>query len=134
MMTGVKLKNDLLGVNAEAIHNDCASAMANKVTTLVEMAEMAGMSTGAVTTARITHATPAAAYSHTPNRDWESDTDMKPEGIAAGCTDIARQLVEMSYGDGLEVAMGGGRDRFLPETTDDPEDVGKKGSARTAGT
>ena len=49
MMTGVKLKNDLLGVNAEAIHNDCASAMANKVTTLVEMAEMAGMSTGAVT-------------------------------------------------------------------------------------
>ena len=52
MMTGVKLKNDMLGVNAQAIYNDCASAMANKVTTLVEMAELAGMSTGAITTTR----------------------------------------------------------------------------------
>ena len=55
---------------------------------------------------------------------------MKPEGIAAGCADIARQLVEMSFGDGLEVAMGGGRDRFLPATMDDPEDVGKKGKRK----
>ena len=28
-------------------------------------------------------------------RDWEGDADMKPEDIAAGCIDIARQLVEM---------------------------------------
>ncbi len=129
-MTGVKLKNDMLGVNAEAIYNECASAVANKVTTLVELAELAGMSTGAITTTRITHATPAATYAHSPNRDWESDADMKPDGIAAGCTDIARQLVEMPYGDGLEVAMGGGRDRFLPATTDDPEDAGKKGKRK----
>ena len=27
-----------------------------------------------------------------------------PEAVAAGCADIARQLVEMRYGDGLEVA------------------------------
>ena len=130
MMTGVKLKNDMLGVNAQANYNDCVSAMANKVTTLVEMAELAGMSTGAITTTRLTHATPAATYSHTPNRDWEADSDMKPEAIAAGCTDIARQLVEMSYGDGLEVAMGGGRERFLPDTMEDPEDAGKKGKRK----
>ena len=46
---------------------------------------------------------------------------MPAEAISAGCTDIARQLVEMKFGDGLEVAMGGGRSYFLPETAKDPE-------------
>jgi alkaline phosphatase len=55
---------------------------------------------------------------------------MPPDAIQAGCTDIARQLVEMAYGDGLEVAMGGGRGFFLPETTDDPEDEGRKGKRK----
>ena len=45
-------------------------------------------------------------------------------------TDIARQLVEMKYGDGLEVAMGGGRQNFLPATMNDPEDEGKKGKRK----
>ena len=36
----------------------------------------------------------------------------------------------MTYGDGLEVAMGGGRGYFLPATTDDPEDEGKKGKRK----
>ena len=130
MMTGVKLKNDMLGVNAQAVYNDCASAAANKVTTLVEMAEMAGMSTGAVTTTRITHATPAATYAHSANRDWEADSDMTADAIAAGCTDIARQLVEMPYGDGLEVALGGGRSWFLPSTVADLEDANKKGKRK----
>ena len=79
---------------------------------------------------RITHATPGATYSHIANRDWESDAAMPPEAIAAGCADIARQLVEMPYGDGFEVAMGGGRGNFLPETAADPEDEGKKGKRK----
>ncbi len=33
-----------------------------------------GMSAGLVTTTRVTHATPAGVYAHTPHRDWESDT------------------------------------------------------------
>ncbi len=130
MLTGVKLRNDLLGVNADAVYNDCESAKANKVTTLVELAELAGMSTGAVTTARLTHATPAATYAHSANRDWEADSLMAPEAIVAGCTDIARQLVELDLGDGLDVAMGGGREMFLPESMDDPEDAGKKGKRK----
>jgi hypothetical protein len=32
-----------------------------------------GLATGVVTTTRITHATPAATYAHTPHRDWEAD-------------------------------------------------------------
>jgi alkaline phosphatase len=48
------------------------------------------------------------------------------------CRDIARQLVEMSAGDGLEVAMGGGRERFLPNDVSDPEYPDIKG-VRTDG-
>src|SRR5690606_33170448 len=52
---------------------------------------------------------------------WESDTDMPPEAKAAGCTDIAQQFVSFAAGDGIEVALGGGRQNFLPVTVPDPE-------------
>jgi alkaline phosphatase len=94
------------------------------------MAETVGMSTGVITTLRLTHATPGAAFSHIANRDWEADADMPAEALAAGCKDIARQLVEMPYGDGLEVAMGGGRSKFLPASAADPEDQGETGSRK----
>jgi alkaline phosphatase len=94
------------------------------------MAESIGMSTGAVTTATITHATPGATYAHIANRDWESDAAMPPEALQAGCTDIARQLVDIPYGDGFEVAMGGGRANFLPATAADPEYADKKGKRK----
>ena len=41
--------------------------------------------------------------------------------------DIARQLIEYPYGDGLEVALGGGRRSFLPGSMADPEDAGHTG-------
>ena len=46
-----------------------------------------------VTTARLTHATPAAAYAHSPTRKWESDRQLIRDGVAENCTDIAYQLV-----------------------------------------
>ena len=55
---------------------------------------------------------------------------MPPEALQAGCADIARQLVEMPYGDGFEVAMGGGRANFLPATAADPEYADKKGKRK----
>ncbi len=55
---------------------------------------------------------------------------MPPEAIAAGCKDIAQQLVTWSHGDGFKVILGGGRDRFLPTTADDPEDKDRKGSRK----
>ena len=79
---------------------------------------------------RITHATPGATYSHIANRDWESDADMPPEALAAGCTDIARQLVEMPYGDGLEVAMGGGRGELPAGDDGRPRGRGQEGQAQ----
>ncbi|HLT02388.1 MAG TPA: alkaline phosphatase, partial [Geminicoccaceae bacterium] len=130
MTTGVKTKNDLMGLDHTARLENCEDQKTKQVTTLWELAETIGMSTGAVTTATITHATPGATYAHIASRDWESDSAMPPEAIEAGCTDIARQLVEMPYGDGFEVALGGGRANFLPETVDDPEDAGEKGKRK----
>lgn len=47
-----------------------------------------------MTTARVTHATPAAAYAHTASRMWECDTDMERYEYSGGCKDIALQLIE----------------------------------------
>lgn len=130
MTTGVKTINDLMGLDHTAILNNCEDQKTKTVTTLWEMAASLGMSTGAVTTATITHATPGATYAHIANRDWESDAKMPAEALAAGCSDIARQLVEMKYGNGLNVAMGGGRANFLPESAVDPEYSSGKGNRK----
>src|SRR5690606_18294284 len=89
-------------------------------------AEARGLATGIVTTTRITHATPAATYAHSPNRDWEDDTQV-PREMGEECADIARQLVEFSHGDGIEVIMGGGRQHLLPASEADPEYPDKSG-------
>lgn len=126
MMTGVKTDAGVLSVGPGVVRRDCDSALAHSVPTLLEQLESAGWSTGVVSTARLTHATPAAAYAHLPERNWEDDSELPAEAAAQGCRDIARQLVEFSIGDGLEVAMGGGRRHFLPRERDgepflDPE-------------
>jgi alkaline phosphatase len=130
MTTGVKSRNGTVNVDSSVAENDCKAGLAHPLTTIAEMAEIIGMSTGAVTTTRVTHATPAATYAHSAGRDWEGDADMKAEDIDAGCVDIARQMVEMRYGNGLDVVMGGGRSRFLPEQTPDPEYPDKNGTRK----
>lgn len=130
MVTGVKTKDGLLSVNEYVTRGDYTTVAGNKLTTILEIAEQLGMSTGVVTTTRLTHATPAACYAHTADRDWEGDFNLPADAKAAGFPDIARQLIEFSYGDGLEVALGGGRGYFLPTTSADPEDAGKTGSRK----
>jgi alkaline phosphatase len=125
--TGVKTDSGVLGVDADVVFDDCASQKGNEVTTLFELAEAAGLSTGTVSTARITHATPGGNYAHAASRDWESDADLPEEAVQNGCTDIATQLVDFPYGDGIEVALGGGRSAFIPETMADPEDEDRTG-------
>jgi alkaline phosphatase len=125
--TGVKTDIGVLGLDADVVYDDCASQQGNEVTTLFEFAEAAGLSTGTVSTARITHATPAGNYAHAASREWESDADLSESALQNGCPDIATQLVDFPYGDGIEVALGGGRRAFLPETMNDPEDVEETG-------
>ncbi len=129
MTTGVKSYNGSIGVTQAANLKDCASAKTSGTTSLWEMATDAGMSTGIISTARITHATPAATYAETVERDWESDKDVSAEGKAAGCMDIASQLVawQGQHGKGFDVILGGGRTNFLPNTMADPEYPNMKG-------
>jgi alkaline phosphatase len=91
------------------------------VPTLLEQAAARGLATGIVTTTRVTHATPAACYAHVPHRDWEDDSQLPEDARAAGFPDIARQLVEFSSGDGVDVVFGGGRQQFTPHDVSDPE-------------
>ncbi|MDP3738077.1 MAG: alkaline phosphatase [Hyphomonadaceae bacterium] len=132
MTTGVKSYNGSLGITQAANIRDCASAKTNYATSLWEIAEDAGLATGVISTARVTHATPAATYARTTQRDWEDDSNVSPEGKAAGCLDIASQFLAWNHGDGMDVILAGGRAQFLPNTVADPEYANQKGD-RTDG-
>ncbi len=121
IMTGEKTRIGVVGVSAEVNRNDCAAALERELPTLLEMAEDQGYATGVISTTRITHATPAATFAHTPNRNWESDADLPDRAAAEGCRDIARQMVEFDRGNGIDVMLGGGRSRLLPRDMADPE-------------
>lgn len=132
IVTGVKTNDGAISVDQTIVRTETSADVtaAKSVKTILERAEERGMSTGVVTTARFTHATPAVNYAHISNRDWEADTNL-PAG--ATVKDIARQLLEFPYGDGLEVALGGGRSYFMPNTAADPEyptQKGRRGDAR----
>ncbi len=127
MLCGVKTKGGVIGVGQDVVRGDWSTAEANRVPSFLELAEDAGKSTGVVTTARLTHATPACAYAHSPDRNWECDALIPASERAKGARDIALQLIEFSHGDGLEVALGGGRRNFLPQEATDPE-TGRSGA------
>jgi alkaline phosphatase len=125
MMSGVKSDAGVLGVAENIVRGDCTTVSGNELITAIELAEIKGMSTGIISTARITHATPAAAYAKSADRNWEDDGDMSDAAKEAGCEDIASQLVNFEANleariansdvDGLDVVMGGGRRSFLPK-------------------
>ncbi|MEM5515597.1 alkaline phosphatase [Henriciella sp. AS95] len=117
MMSGVKTGSRTLGLRSGVAFGNCASIEGQETDSIFEIAEQAGLDTGIVSTARITHATPAATYSESASRDWEDDTEVGD----TGCKDIARQLIEWPAGDGFEVILGGGRNPFYPAGSVDPE-------------
>lgn len=118
IITGYKTREGMLSVNHLASRSDCSAEhlAATRVPTLLELAAARGKASGIVSTARLTHATPAATYAHSPMRDWEADAQ-QPAGC--GVPDIARQLIEVTPAvrRSLKVALGGGRSQFLPQTT-----------------
>ena len=125
MMSGVKTDIGVLGVDEDIVRGDCSTVAGNELVTALELAEIAGKSTGIISTARITHATPAATFAKSADRNWEDVSDMPAEAVEAGCKDIALQLVNFESNlealyktadvDGIEVVMGGGRRHFLPK-------------------
>ncbi|MCK9467839.1 MAG: alkaline phosphatase [Porticoccaceae bacterium] len=132
IMTGVKTRAAVISLGPEAVVGQCEGSERLAQPSLLEQAEARGLATGIVTTTRITHATPAATYAKSPDRNWEDDT-LVPEAMRDKCRDIARQLVEFDHGDGIEVVMGGGRRHFLPASEPDPEypdQSGRRGDGR----
>jgi alkaline phosphatase len=113
MVTGVKTRAGVINVAPSAGRRDCAGSLASPLESLGEIAKSRGLAVGVVTTARLTHATPAVMYAHSPERDWESDRYMTPRDISLGCRDMARQLVEFQPGGGLDIALGGGYREFV---------------------
>ena len=121
MATGVKTRAGVLNIGQEPAYGDCAGALRSPILSLWELAASVGLATGVVTTTRVTHATPGATFTHSADRNWENDAELPQTAVDAGCSDIARQLIESPYGNGPDVLMGGGRSNFFPATERDPE-------------
>ncbi|MYM80955.1 alkaline phosphatase [Duganella sp. FT50W] len=130
-MTGVKMNNEVISMsqNTNAIDpitdaagnklgNNCGTNNGTAATTLLELAKTAGLGTGVVSTARVTHATPAATYAHICHRDLEND-------IAAAAVPGGAGYNSALGTTGLDVLMGGGSQFFKPV-----KDGGKRADGR----
>ena len=93
---GIKTLNGRIAMTADR----------QSVETILEKAEAAGFNTGVVSTARITHATPAAFSSHVESRNMEAE------------------IAEQQLTKGMEIIMGGGQNFYTPSS---------KGGARSDG-
>ncbi len=129
MNSGVKNKNAVLNLNETVAPRDCGNVSGNELRTFAEIVTAQGKLTGVVTTARLTHATPAAVYAKSAFRHWEDDA-----GLPHGCIqqkDIAAQLVDQIQACVIDVAMGGGQRIFLPKgVTDRESKTGRRSDGR----
>jgi alkaline phosphatase len=114
MMTGVNANSGVLGFGAETEFGDFnGDGDGQRLSTALERAKQRGMKVGVVSTARVTHATPAACYAHINNRDEESAI-----ALQALPTDAT---FNPALGSGLDLILGGGRQFFLPTSVVDEE-------------
>lgn len=116
-LCGVKTRSGILGLGGRAMRSQCSTTEGNQVESILNWAMAEGKSGGLVSTARITHATPAAAYAKSPERNWESDR--KIPDSEKNCSDISYQLIMQN--PRIQVLLGGGRAFFLPEGVADPD-------------
>ncbi|HEX7858717.1 MAG TPA: alkaline phosphatase [Verrucomicrobiae bacterium] len=133
ILRGVKTKDGIIGLGPSIIPDDYKSVTdKNRVPSIAHIAKRLGKGVGIVTTTTLTHATPGSAYAFAPSRAWECDANVFSESRAAfraGYPDIARQLIEFSYTTGLpqiDVALGGGWNKFLPKRANKDEPTGER--------
>lgn len=126
-MTGVKMRNEVLSMDgntfakkpaantavtpavANATNNCPASGNGLSVPTILEQAIARGKAGGVVTTARLTHATPAATYAHICHRDAEYDIAAQAVPGGAG--------YNAALGAGVDVLLGGVSSYWRPFNT-----------------
>ena len=117
--TGVKMNNEVIAmssdtqavapakdINGNKGINNCTGDNGTPVPTILELAKAAGKSVGAVTTTELTHATPAATYSHICHRD--AAYAIAEQAVPGGAGFNA------ALGDGVDVLMGGGANHWTP--------------------
>ncbi len=92
LASGVRTYNTAIGVSDPKKATDKESS---NLITIVDQAKKAGKAVGLITTARVTHATPAAFYAHVAHRDMEDS--------------IAEQLLASD----IDLIFGGGQRFFL---------------------
>ena len=117
--TGVKMNNEVIAMSSDTRAvapgkdangnkgvNNCASDNGKPVPTILELAKAAGKSVGAVTTTELTHATPAATYSHICHRD--AAYAIAAQAVPGGAG------FNQALGNGVDVLMGGGANHWTP--------------------
>ena len=109
--SGVKTRIGMLGIGPEADRGDCIQGEEHHLPLLGEEAKKRSLALGIVSTARITHATPASVYARSVDRNWEADSAIPEDQNGFGCRDIAQQLVSQDF----DVALGGGLAAFFGE-------------------
>jgi len=135
MHSGAKTNIGMLGVGSATRRGSCEDALANPLPLLGEEVKERGLALGIVSTARITHATPASVYARSPDRNWEDDAAIPEDESGQGCSDIAAQLIAADW----DVALGGGVAPFFGtdlggRRTDGDANLPAGWVARTGGT
>ncbi len=118
-MTGVKMNNEVISMSANTVAtepgrdangnlgvNNCAASNGTAAPTILELAKSKGKAVGSITTTELTHATPAATFSHICNRNaqYAIAAQLVPGGVG----------FNSALGEGVDVLMGGGRNHFTP--------------------
>lgn len=124
MMTGVNTNSGLIGLGPETERNDFnGDGDGEPLLTVLEQAKMNGMKVGVISTARVTHATPASTFAHVNDRNKENEI-----ALQALPTDPTYNPL---LGDGLDILWGGGRRYFVPSgVTDEEGGSGSRGDGR----
>jgi alkaline phosphatase len=99
IFTGQKTRNGVISQSGAAVRGQKDG---ETLKTILEYAEENGLSTGVVTNSEATSATPAACYAHV--------NDRKKTG------EIAAQILKPTFGDGIDVVIGAGREEVLDAT------------------
>jgi alkaline phosphatase len=113
LMTGIKTNEGIISLPASVQRSDCSTLPKKTLPTFIDLAKAKGKSTAMITTARVTHATPAVTYAHSVDRNWESDESIPSKDKKLGCIDIASQFIDNKQRS-LDILFGGGRRHFLP--------------------
>ncbi|MBI3491249.1 MAG: alkaline phosphatase [Acidobacteria bacterium] len=111
--TGFKTSNGRISTIA-------GSTGVSPLTTILELAQRAGLRTGNVTTAELTDATPAVLNAHVNERACQGPANM------AGCAVYKKEvggpgsIAEQTIDHHVDVLLGGGRQRFAQTITGGP--------------